>query len=121
MQISQAREQYVDRLVTRELSPHTIRAYCRDIVAFDRHLGGHADVGTIVAERIAEFIAAQRERGLSPMSMRRRAAGLRGFCRWLASRTLLDLLERDRTGAPVVVAASARRMRTVASPTGCGP
>jgi hypothetical protein len=36
----------------------SIRAYSGDIVTFERHLGGHAHVGTIVSERIAEFLAA---------------------------------------------------------------
>jgi site-specific recombinase XerC len=90
MQISHARQQYVDWPVSRELSPHTIRANSGDIVAFESHLGGEAHVGTIVSDRIAEFIAAPRERGLSPMSMRRRAAGVRGFCRWFVSRALLQ-------------------------------
>jgi integrase/recombinase XerD len=112
MQISQARVQYVDWLVSRDLSPHTIRAYSGDIVAFERHLGGHAPVGTIVSERIAEFIAAQRERGLSPMSMRRRAAGVRGFCRWLVSRALL---ETDPWIGATVAAARARRLPRVLS------
>lgn len=40
MQVCQAREQYVRwLLVTRDLSPHTIRAYDGDIGAFERHLG----------------------------------------------------------------------------------
>jgi site-specific recombinase XerD len=40
MQVHQAREQYVRWLhVTRDLSPHTVRAYDADITALERHLG----------------------------------------------------------------------------------
>ena len=40
MQVCQAHEQYVRWLLaTRDLSPHTIRAYDSDIAAFERHLG----------------------------------------------------------------------------------
>jgi site-specific recombinase XerD len=112
MQISQAREQYVEWLVSRDLSPHTIRAYSGDIVAFERHFGGHAPVGTIVSERIAEFISAQRDGGLSSMSMRRRAAGVRGFCRWLVSRSLL---ETDPWIGATLATARARRLPRVLS------
>lgn len=112
MQISQARDQYVRWLASRDLSPHTIRAYNADIVAFEGHLGVHTHVGAIVAERIAEFIAAQRSGGLSPMSMRRRAAGVRGFCRWLVSRALL---ETDPWVGTTLAAARARRLPRVLS------
>jgi integrase/recombinase XerD len=112
MQISEARRQYLDSLLARELSPHTIRAYTSDVVAFERHLGDRAHVGTIVTERIAEFIAAQREAGLSPMSMRRRAAGLRSFCHWLLSRALIAT---DPWAGLSIAAARARTLPRVLS------
>src|SRR3954451_11611709 len=91
MQVRQAREQYVRwLLVTRDLSPHTIRAYDGDIAAFERHLGVRAFVRTIDGERLVAFIEAQQAAGLSATSLRRRASGLRGFCRWLVARRLLD-------------------------------
>ena len=91
MQVAQAREEYVRwLLVTRDLSPHTIRAYNGDIAAFERHLGTSAIVGHIDRDRVLEFMEAQRAAGMSSTSIRRRACGLRGFCRWLLSRCLLD-------------------------------
>ena len=91
MQVRQAREQYVRwLLVTRDLSPHTIRAYASDIAAFERHLGVRALVRQIDRECLVSFIEEQRAAGLSSTSIRRRASGLRGFCRWLVSRRLLD-------------------------------
>lgn len=84
MQMCQAREQYVRwLLVTRDLSPHTIRAYDGDIGAFERHLGVRASVNQIDRERLVGFIEEQRAEGLSSTSIRRRTSGLRGFCRWL--------------------------------------
>lgn len=112
MQISQARQQYLDWLLARDLSAHTIRAYSGDVAALERHLGGCAPVGTIVSERITEFVAAQRQRGLSPISMRRRAAGVRGFCRWLVSQALL---ETDPWIGTTVAAARTRRLPRVLS------
>jgi integrase/recombinase XerD len=91
MQVCQAREQYVRwLLVTRDFSPHTIRAYDGDIAAFERHLGVRASVRHIDRDRLVAFLEEQRAAGLSSSSIRRRASGLRGFCRWLLSRCLLD-------------------------------
>ncbi|HEX8122905.1 MAG TPA: tyrosine-type recombinase/integrase [Solirubrobacteraceae bacterium] len=91
MQVCHAREQYVRWLLaTRDLSPHTIRAYAGDLAAFERHVGSGASVRVIDRECLVAFIEDQRAAGLSPMSIRRRAAGVRGFCRWLLARRLLD-------------------------------
>lgn len=67
MRICQAREQYVRwLLVTRDLSPHTIRAYDGDIVAFERHLGTRALVDEINREQVVAFIEEQRGVGFRP-------------------------------------------------------
>lgn len=114
MQVCQARAQYVRwLLVTRDLSPHTIRAYDGDIAAFERHLGKRARVGQIDTTRLVTFIEAQRAAGLSATSMRRRASGLRGFCRWLSSS---HLLEADPwIDAPVAAGRSRKLPRLVAT------
>lgn len=84
MKISQAREQYVRWLrVTRDLSPHTIRAYESDVAAFERYLGPGAPVVQIDRELLVAFVEQQQAAGLSATSIRRRASALRGFCRWL--------------------------------------
>lgn len=100
MQVCQARERYVRWLhVTRDLSPHTIRAYDGDVAAFERHLGDQV-VGEIDQDGIVGFMEGLRADGLSPRSIRRRVSGLRGFCRWLVSQ---GLLETDPSaGVPVL-------------------
>jgi integrase/recombinase XerD len=91
MRVSQAREQYVRWLnVTRDLSPHTIRAYESDIAAFERHLGRPSFVSHIDRDCLVAFLEAQQAAGLSARSIRRRASGLRGFCQWLLSCRLLS-------------------------------
>jgi integrase/recombinase XerC len=91
MQVCHAREQYFRwLLVTKDLSPHTIRAYESDIAAFERHLGIRALVNQIDRDPLVAFMEEQRAAGLCSTSIRRRASGLRGFCRWLLSRRLLD-------------------------------
>ena len=90
MQVRRAREQYVRWLiVTRDLSEHTVRAYDGDIAAFERHLGASAPVSDIDCDRLVTFLEEQRTAGLASTTIRRRASGLRGFCKWLLSSGLL--------------------------------
>ncbi len=92
MQLSKARARYVRwLLVTRDLSPHTIRAYDGDLVGFERYLGPRVDATGIDREHLIAFMEEQREAGLSPASLRRRASALRGFCRWMRAQDLLDV------------------------------
>src|SRR4051812_34006105 len=85
MQVAEARNQYIRWLLaTRDLSPHTIRAYEGDLASFAGYVGADFDVEEIDRNGVVAFIEAQKA-ALSPASLRRRAAGLRGFCRWLLS------------------------------------
>lgn len=114
MEICRARERYVRWLaVGRDLSPHTVRAYDGDIAALERHLGPRASVAEINRDRLVAFMEEQRAAGLSPASIRRRAAGVRGFCRWLRS---CDLLEGDPwVGAPVAAGRSRKLPRLLST------
>jgi site-specific recombinase XerD len=111
MQVTLAREQYIHwLLITRDLSPHTIRAYDSDIQAFERHLGIGAVVGQIERDSLVGFVEAQRAAGLCAASIRRRASGLRGFSRWLLSR---HLLESDPWLGTTVAAGRSRKLPRV--------
>jgi site-specific recombinase XerD len=84
MRLQEARPQYIQWLLTtRDLSPHTIRAYDSDLAALERHIGSEARVADIDGPQLLAFLEEQRLVGLAPKSIRRRASGLRGFCRWL--------------------------------------
>jgi site-specific recombinase XerD len=108
MQVCQAREQYIRwLLVTRDLSPHTIRAYDGDLAALERHLGVRALVTAIDRDRIITFIEEQQAMGLAATSIRRRASGVRGFCKWLRARCIL---EADPWEGTSVAAGRARRL-----------
>src|ERR1700730_8289813 len=87
----QARFQYIRWLdATRDLSPHTIRAYVNDISAFEQYLEHHSVAHEIDEQTLLTFLDAQRKAGLCPMSVRRRASAIRGYCRWLTSAGLLS-------------------------------
>lgn len=112
MHIRQAREQYLRWLLTaRDLSPHTIRAYDSDIATFERYLGIPALVHSIDRDHVVAFLGEQRAAGLSARSISRRASGLRGFCKWLLSRRLLD--SDPWLGATVDAARSRKLPRTL--------
>jgi site-specific recombinase XerD len=90
VQIDQACSRYIRWLLaTRDLSPHTIRAYAGDLASFERHMGAGFEVHAIDQDSVISFIEQQKTQALSPASLRRRAAALRGFCRWLLSQGLL--------------------------------
>lgn len=91
MQLHEARHAYVRWLsATRDLSEHTIRAYDGDIAAFERIVGATSAVATIDRAAIVDFLEHLREGGLSPRTIRRRASGNRGMCRWLLAIGVLD-------------------------------
>lgn len=86
MQLGTARTRYIRWLLaTRDLSPHTVRAYEGDLAAFERQVGRRLDVGAVDRECLITFLETQRAARLAPASLRRRASALRGFCRWMLS------------------------------------
>jgi site-specific recombinase XerD len=91
VRICEAQRQYMRWLhATKDLSPHTLRAYAGDVLAFEQFLGRQAQVRRIDRDCLVSFVAGLRDAGLSPPSIRRRVAAVRGFCRWLLERELLD-------------------------------
>ena len=61
MRIDGARDQYIRwLLLTKDLSPHTLRAYEGDTAAFERHLGARSRVSAIDKDRIVAFIEKER-------------------------------------------------------------
>jgi integrase/recombinase XerD len=72
--------------VERRLSPHTQRAYARDVRAWIQaaQRAGHGDLAAMVSRpALLTFLAQSRDDGLAPRSLARRLAGLRAFCRFL--------------------------------------
>jgi site-specific recombinase XerD len=101
-------------VAARDLSPHTIRAYDSDVAALERHLGRRASVRAIDHDRLVAFLEEQRAGGLSGTSLKRRASGIRGFCKWLLARRLVDT-DPSIGGATVAVGRCRRLPRFVPS------
>lgn len=90
MRVFEAQRRYMRWLrATRDLSPHTLRAYEGDVASFGHHVGSHATVERIDRECLATFVETLRDSGLAPPSIRRRMAAVRGLCRWLLAEQLL--------------------------------
>jgi site-specific recombinase XerD len=68
---------------TRDLSPHTVRAYSCDVAALVRSVGGATPLDALTPNSILDFFEKQRSEGICSSSLRRRACGLRTFCAFL--------------------------------------
>ena len=114
MDVRKARARYVRwLLVTKDLSPHTIRAYDGDLATFERHLRPHARAKEIDQGTLLSFLEMQKQAGLSPASLRRRASALRSFCRWMLSEGLLK--EDPWSGAAVSFGRSRKLPRVLSA------
>lgn len=82
--LGEARDTYLGWLSdARDLSTHTVRAYRSDISALVKALGEHTSVTEIDPSTVRRFFDQQRDGGACNSTLRRRAAGIRGFFRFL--------------------------------------
>lgn len=108
MEISQAREKFVQTLVAKNMSPHTIRAYDGDIRAFETYAGPTTSVLEVDSLVLSDFTEAQLAAGLAAESIKRRRSALRSFLRWLAA---TGLRGDDGADTSLEMPALARRTR----------
>ena len=84
MQLSEASARFSRWLtITRDLSPHTVRAYESDVNALEQTLGRRFDSSELAVEHLHRFLEDMTRAGLSSASIRRRYVGVRMFCGWL--------------------------------------
>jgi integrase/recombinase XerD len=76
---------YLDHLrVERRLADHTLDSYARDLVALAEYAAGAGcPVDALDRAALEAFVREQRNTGLSPRSVARRVAAVRGFYRFL--------------------------------------
>lgn len=74
---------FLRALRERNASPHTIKAYCRDLDNFTAYIGV-ADLTEIDHVRIRGFLSHLYDRGLDKTSVARSLAAIRSLFRWLA-------------------------------------
>src|SRR5579864_7342856 len=81
--------QFLRMLRARNASPHTIKAYRKDLAGFAAHVGD-ARWEDIDHVRIRGFLSRLYERGLSKTSVARSLAAVRSLYRWLAREGIVE-------------------------------
>lgn len=86
----------------RRLSPHTRKAYARDLAAFRRHAeqAGIADWNAVDVHRVRAFVAARHRAGLGPRSLARELSALRSFYEYLAREGEIAVNPAEGVSAP---------------------
>ena len=80
--------QYLEYLeMEKGLSPNTIDAYRRDLYSFAEDI---IDINSVDRNNINNFIRSLKEKKLSPSSIIRKVASLRGFFKWTTAMNILD-------------------------------
>jgi integrase/recombinase XerD len=93
---------YLDHLrVERRLAAHTLESYARDLAALAAFAAGAGRrIETLDRQALEAFVREQRGRGLSPRSVARAVAAIRGFFRFLVLDRVLDSSPPDDLRPP---------------------
>jgi integrase/recombinase XerD len=95
-------DEYLDHLrVERRLSPNTLESYARDLAALGAFAAGkQRRVEALDRHALEAFVRQQMNRGLSPRSVARRVAAVRGFYKFLVVDKRLDRNPADDLTPP---------------------
>jgi len=99
---SVAVDAYLDHLrVERRLADHTLESYARDLAALGQFAAGQgAAIDSLDRQALELFVREQVTRGLSPRSVARTVAAVRGFYRFLVVDRRLDRNPADDLRPP---------------------
>jgi len=89
----------------RDVSPHTVTAYCRDLAAFVDFLGGYYGIERWSWEGVDRlamrgFLAHLSRRGVGKRTMARTLSAVRSFYRWMHRNEMVEVNPARAVGAP---------------------
>jgi integrase/recombinase XerD len=95
-------DQYLDHLrVERRLADHTLESYARDLAALHAFAAGlDRRIEALDRRALEEFVRQQMTQGLSPRSVARRVAAIRGFYKFLVLDRRLETSPADDLRPP---------------------
>jgi integrase/recombinase XerC len=99
-------QQYLEHLSKgRDLSPHTVTAYKRDLACFSEFLGTHFGAAEWDWERVdrlamRSFLAHLTRRGLGKRSIARALSSVRSFYKWMHREELVTVNPARSVGSP---------------------
>ncbi|MFK0073065.1 tyrosine-type recombinase/integrase [Arthrobacter woluwensis] len=84
MKLTTAIDSYIEWIaISKNLSPHTLRAYRSDLAFLARTLDKDTGIDSLSPEAMRGFVAIQRQNGCSDRTIARRVAAIHGFEKWL--------------------------------------
>jgi integrase/recombinase XerD len=103
VELDRAADAFLQHLkVERNLSPHTLEAYGRDLARFARFAvdRGRTSAGDVSALDVTDYLLALADAGLAPRSRARMLAALRGLVRFLLAERRIACDPTETTGSP---------------------
>ena len=84
-------QEYLRELhVVRQVSPHTINAYEKDLkILFEKLQESHTDITKLTSDQVRSWVGRLHSQGLAPRSIARTLSAWRGFYLWLANQKKL--------------------------------
>jgi len=84
-------QEYLRELhVVRQVSPHTINAYEKDLkVLLEKLQESHTDIAKLTSDQVRSWVGRLHSQGLAPRSIARTLSAWRGFYLWLANQKKL--------------------------------
>src|SRR5580704_6515871 len=87
--VEKAVAKFIRALLERNASPHTVKAYTKDLAGFAEYVGpqGWSDIDHVL---IRSYLSGLYDRGLSKTSVARSLAAVRSLYRWLAQEGVVE-------------------------------
>lgn len=84
-------QEYLRELhVVRQVSPHTINAYEKDLkILFEKLQESHTEISKLTSDQVRSWVSRLHSQGLAPRSIARTLSAWRGFYLWLANQKKL--------------------------------